>query len=99
MTWHLYLIECLDGSLYAGISTDVAARYKKHCSGKGARYTRAKPPVRLVGSIPCGTRSDALKAEYAIRKLSRAEKIATIQASPEADNCLSNKNNYMEVVS
>lgn len=78
--WYLYLIECSDGSLYAGISTDVAARYRKHLSGKGARYTRAKPPVRLVGSIACGTRSAALKAEHAIRKLSPAEKIEAMAA-------------------
>jgi len=78
-TWHLYLIECRDGSLYAGISIDVAARYEKHCSGKGARYTRAKPPVKLVGSRPCGTKSDALKAEIAIRKLKPQGKIASIK--------------------
>jgi putative endonuclease len=79
MTWHLYLIECCDGSLYAGISTNVDARYIKHSQGKGARYTRAKPPVRLVGVKYCGTHSDALKAEYAIRKLSPPEKIKFIQ--------------------
>ncbi len=74
--WHLYLIECIDGSLYAGISTDVARRYAQHCQGKGAKYTRARPPLRLVGTRPCGDRSAALKAEHAIRKLSRAAKVA-----------------------
>lgn len=73
--WYLYLIECVDGSLYAGISTDVAARYRQHCSGKGARYTRARPPLRLVGCKPCGSRSDALKAEHALRKLRPADKL------------------------
>ena len=43
-SWFLYLIECLDGSIYTGIAIDVAARYIEHASGKGARYTRAHPP-------------------------------------------------------
>ena len=46
--WFVYLLECRNGSLYTGISNDVVARYVAHASGKGARYTRANPPVRLV---------------------------------------------------
>jgi putative endonuclease len=72
--WSVYLIECQDGSLYAGTTNDVEARYKKHVSGKGARYTRIKKPVMLVGSKVCGTRSEALKAEHAIRQLTPAAK-------------------------
>lgn len=79
--WHLYLIECIDGSLYAGITTDVARRYAQHCLGKGAKYTRARPPVRLIGSRPCGDRSAALKAEHAIRQLSRPAKVAYFAAT------------------
>ena len=45
MPWFLYLIECADGSLYTGIATDVEARFAKHASGKGARYTRSRKPV------------------------------------------------------
>ena len=78
--WHLYLIECADGSLYAGISTDVARRYQQHCAGKGAKYTRSRPPLRLLGSQPCGDRSAALKAEYAIRRLNRGQKLAYFAA-------------------
>jgi putative endonuclease len=79
--WHVNLIKCVDSSLYAGISTNVAARYEKHCNGKGTRCTHAKLPKRLVGSKPCSTRrSDAQKAEYAIRRLDRSKKIAAIQA-------------------
>lgn len=74
--WYLYLIECSNGALYAGITTDVAARYAAHASGKGARYTRANPPLRLVGSKPYADRSSALKAEWAIRQLPRDEKVA-----------------------
>lgn len=66
--WYLYLIECDDGSLYTGITTDVERRYAEHVAGKGARYTRMKKPVRLVGFRECGSRSDALKAELALKK-------------------------------
>ena len=47
-SWFLYLIECQDGSLYAGITTDVDARYATHVSGKGARYTRSHAPAKLL---------------------------------------------------
>lgn len=46
--WFLYLLECRDGSYYAGISTDVDARFAAHQAGKGARYTRARPPLRVL---------------------------------------------------
>lgn len=68
-TWYLYLIECDDGSLYTGITTDVERRYAQHVAGKGARYTRMKKPVRLVGFRECGSKSEALRAELAIKKL------------------------------
>ena len=47
--WFLYLIECADGSIYTGITVDVAARYAAHRNGNGARYTRSHAPVRLLG--------------------------------------------------
>ena len=43
--WYVYLIECRDGSVYTGIATDVARRFSEHAAGKGARYTRAHPPL------------------------------------------------------
>jgi len=72
--WFLYLIECADGSIYTGIALDVAARYAAHASGKGARYTRAHPPARLLASQPYPDRSSASKAEYRIKQLKPAEK-------------------------
>jgi putative endonuclease len=70
MAWFVYLIECMDGSIYTGIATDVARRYEEHASGRGARYTRAKPPRRLLGAFPHPDRAAALRAEHAIRQLS-----------------------------
>ena len=73
-SWFLYLIECADGSIYTGIARDVAARYAAHACGKGARYTRSHPPVRLLASQPHPDRSSALKAEYRVKQLTAAEK-------------------------
>lgn len=74
MSWYLYLIECQDGSIYTGITVNVAARYAAHACGKGARYTRAHPPLRLLVSIPYPDRSSASKAEYRIKQLSPGQK-------------------------
>ena len=72
--WFLYLIECQDGSIYTGITVDIAARYAVHASGKGARYTRSHPPRRLLAAVEYPDRSAAAKAEYAVKCLSAPEK-------------------------
>ena len=72
--WFLYLLECANGSYYAGITTDVAARYAAHQSGKGARYTRANPPVRIVAQAEYADRSAASKAEWQLKQLTREAK-------------------------
>jgi len=76
--WHLYLLECADGSLYAGIATDVDRRFQEHLAGKGARYTRSHKPVRLLASRPIGSRSQALLAEIAIKRLPKGKKLAAL---------------------
>ena len=78
--WFVYLVECADGSLYAGIATDIARRYAEHASGRGARYTRSHPPRALVGCVALPDRSAALKAEHALRRLSPAAKRGWIAA-------------------
>lgn len=72
--WYLYLIECVDGSIYTGITVDVDARYTAHLNGAGARYTRSHPPARLLGCETHADRSAAAKAENRIKQLSPAEK-------------------------
>jgi len=72
--WYLYLIECVDGSIYTGITVDLAGRYDAHANGTGARYTRSNPPARLLGFELHPDRSAASKAEYRIKQLSAAEK-------------------------
>ena len=73
-SWFLYLIECRDGSVYTGITVDVAARYAAHLSGKGARYTRSHPPLRLLASLAYPDRSSAAVAEYEVKQMSPLEK-------------------------
>lgn len=84
--WRVYLIECVDGSIYTGIAVDVAARYAAHASGKGARYTRSHPPARLLGSVEFPDRSSALKAEYRIKQLTAAEKRSLAAALAGAES-------------
>ena len=75
MYW-LYMLQCKDNSLYTGITTDLARRVKEHNSSKlGAKYTRARRPVKLVYSKEFETRSEALIEEARIKKLARVEKI------------------------
>ena len=72
--WFLYLLECANGSYYAGITTDVVARFEAHQSGKGARYTRANPPLRIVAQAAYPDRSTASKAEWQLKQLPREAK-------------------------
>ena len=74
--WFLYLIECRDGSIYTGVSVDVEARYAAHAAGRGARYTRSHPPLRLLGSVAYPDRSSAQKAEHEVKQLSPGAKRA-----------------------
>jgi predicted GIY-YIG superfamily endonuclease len=73
-TWKLYILRCGDGSLYTGITTDVQARLVAHRTGKGAKYTRGRGPLELIYSEDCGTHSDALKREIAIKAMTKEDK-------------------------
>lgn len=74
--WHLYLLLCRNGSYYAGITNDLQARYQAHLAGTGARYTRANPPVQLLGSRPYPDRAAASRAEWRLKRLPRERKLA-----------------------
>jgi putative endonuclease len=78
----LYILKCADGTLYTGITVDLPRRVKEHNSSKlGAKYTRARRPVKLVYSKKFSSRSDASKEEFRIKKLSRQEKLQMIEKS------------------
>jgi putative endonuclease len=83
-SWCLYLLECEDGSLYCGITNDLARRFAAHCAGKGARYTRARKARRIVARRDFPDRSSALKAEYALKQLDLAGKREFVHANPYA---------------
>lgn len=74
-TWWLYLLDCQHGRLYTGIALDVQARFALHLSGKGAKFTRANPPIGILRTQSFASRSEALKAEYALKQLDRATKL------------------------
>ena len=77
-TWYLYILRCKDASLYTGITTDVEKRLEAHRSGKGAKYTRGRAPLELVYRETCGSHSEALKREMAVKRLTRIQKEAMI---------------------
>lgn len=74
MSWHVYIILCTDGTLYTGITTDVARRLRAHAAGKGAKYFRARHPEALVYLETGPDRSWASKREFFIKGLSRGGK-------------------------
>jgi len=83
--WQVYLLQCADQSLYAGVTTDLGRRLLQH-NGQlagGARYTKARRPVALVWSEACNSRSDAQQREHALRRLSREQKLALISGAKE----------------
>ena len=71
---HVYVLECADGSLYTGYTTDVERRVAEHDAGEGAKYTRGRTPVELVHTESFDSRSAATRREHEIKALSRAAK-------------------------
>jgi putative endonuclease len=74
----VYLLRCADGTLYCGWSTDPERRLRQHQSGTASRYTCRRRPVELVWSTQCADRSEAMREEVRIKRLSRAEKLVLI---------------------
>lgn len=72
--WSLYILRCADGTLYTGITNDLARRVAQHNRGQGAKYTRGRVPVVLAYRETCASRSEALKREYRIKQLTLPEK-------------------------
>lgn len=80
MEWVVYVVRCVDGSLYTGIARDPAARVAEHNAGNGAKYTRSRRPVELVHIESASDRASAQRREAQIKKLSTVEKRALIGA-------------------
>jgi putative endonuclease len=87
MSWAVYILQCQDQTLYAGITTDLERRLQEHngegpTGDKGAKYTRVRRPVKMVYHEACNNRSLACQREAAIKKLTRAKKLALISTNP-----------------
>jgi putative endonuclease len=88
--YYVYMLECADGTLYIGSTNDVQKRVAVHNEGKtGAKYTKPRRPVILKYSEEYKTKSDALKREWELKQLSRAQKLELIKnyspSSPSVD--------------
>jgi len=75
MPYYVYVLMCKDGAFYTGYTQDVKARMKLHRLGRGAKYARAHPPEKVVYLEKFETRSEAMKREREIKRLTRAEKL------------------------
>lgn len=87
--FHLYVLVCRDQSLYTGITTDTTRRLHDHNhTTRGAKYTRSRRPVVLLAQKEVGTKSDALKLEWKLKKMRREQKLSWIKENMELVNCL-----------
>ena len=80
---YMYVVECADGTLYTGYTTDVERRLKTHNSGKGAKYTRARLPVKLLYSETFDSKPEAVSAEARFTPTRRAAELADIKEHTE----------------
>lgn len=81
MTTWVYFLLCEGNVLYTGVSKDPHARFEKHLAGSGARFTRMRKPIALLGALPFDSRSEALSKEYAFKQLSRQEKLSIAEVA------------------
>ena len=90
LDWYLYLIRCRDGSLYTGITTNVARRFAEHqgSGDTGAKYLRGRKPLELVFQRKLGSRSLALGVESKVKKLSKARKEELIRTDMRIDEII-----------
>ena len=82
--WQVYILSCADGTLYSGVTNDLARRLRQHLDGRGSRYTRSRLPVHVVHSEPAPDRGAALRREAAIKALARSEKLDVIANGAKA---------------
>lgn len=81
----VYILRCADGTLYTGWTNDIKARLQAHNRGHGAKYTRSRLPVRLVYGEELADKSQALRREMEIKRMSRLQKLALIAAYARED--------------
>lgn len=85
---YTYILTCADGTLYTGWTNDLPRRLSAHNAGKGARYTRCRLPVKLVYAEAHADKREAMRREYAIKQLTRAQKLALLKSPDNVVNKL-----------
>jgi putative endonuclease len=80
MPYYVYIIQCKGGSFYTGCTADLDSRMKLHMNGKGAKYTRMHKPRKLVYVETCDSRSEAMKREKRVKRLSHHQKVGLIKS-------------------
>lgn len=75
---YTYILRCADGSLYTGWTNDLERRLAAHQAGTAAKYTCSRRPVELVYHEPCETKEEAMRREYAIKQMTRAQKLCLV---------------------
>ncbi|MFC1496779.1 GIY-YIG nuclease family protein [Candidatus Margulisiibacteriota bacterium] len=78
MSYFVYILECKNGALYTGITTDLKKRFTRHQAGEGGRYTRSNRPIKIRYQESCSSRSEATKREIQVKKWSHTKKLALI---------------------
>lgn len=84
---YTYILECSDGTLYTGWTNNIERRLEAHNSGKGAKYTKNRRPVKMVYQEIFETKEEAMRREYAIKQLSRKEKVDMIKKYEQETKC------------
>ncbi len=82
--WYVYMIYCSDHSIYTGITTNLQRRFTQHASQRGAKYFRGRKPLQILYHEQYNNRSCASKREWALKKLSRQQKLRLIGANRES---------------
>lgn len=95
MAWTVYILRCGDGTLYTGVTNDLPRRLEAHRSGRGAKYTRSRPPVTLAYREAAADRSAALRREAAIKRLTRRQKLALIEGGESSMTEMRRKDRQM----
>jgi predicted GIY-YIG superfamily endonuclease len=91
-TWFVYILRCADGTLYTGITKDLARRTQQHNAGTASRYTRSRRPAKLVYQEPQRSQSLALRREAAIKNLTRQQKLAMVRGQRDNRMTLDERN-------
>ena len=86
MKWWVYIVRCVDGTLYTGYARDPVSRAATHNTGRGAKYTAARRPVVLVYTEGCRTRNRAMAREWALKRITRTDKEALVAAWTAANS-------------